>query len=87
MKIYLLETPVLKGQPGIGLHAGEKLLVMVTAALLDGVGLIVHMGDQGSLILMNLLSSKGGWHFKKKIQGVIRSYVSLQNCVCSERRP
>ena len=45
---------MLKGQPGIGLHAGEKLLVMVTAALLDGVGLIVHMGDQGSLILMNL---------------------------------
>ena len=45
---------MLKGQPGIGLYAGEKLLVIVTAALLDAVGLVLHMGDQGSRTLMNL---------------------------------
>ena len=45
---------MLKGQPGIGLYAGEKLLVIVTAALLGAVGLVLHVGDQGSRILMNL---------------------------------
>ena len=45
---------MLNGQPGIGLYAGEKLLVIVTAALLGAVGLVLHVGDQGSRILMNL---------------------------------
>ena len=45
---------MLKGKPDIGLYAGQQLLVIFTVALLDGAGLILHTGDQGSLILMNL---------------------------------
>ena len=44
---------MLNGQPDTGLYAAQ-LLVIFTVALLDGAGLILHTGDQGSPILMNL---------------------------------